>query len=99
MYLNCHTFHSLRYGTLSVEDLVNTAKINGVDTLCLTDINTVTAIYEFLKLCKEAEIKPIVGMEVRHDNKLLYILLAKNAKGIAEMNQLLTDYNCDEVPS
>ncbi|BBQ06098.1 DNA polymerase III subunit alpha [Elizabethkingia anophelis] len=98
MYLNCHTFHSLRYGTLSVEDLVNTAKINGVDTLCLTDINTVTAIYEFLKLCKEAGIKPVVGMEVRHDNKLLYILLARNAKGIAEMNQLLTDYNCDEVP-
>ncbi|OPB86644.1 DNA polymerase III subunit alpha [Elizabethkingia miricola] len=98
MYLNCHTFHSLRYGTLSVEDLVNTAKINGVDTLCLTDINTVTAIYEFLKLCKEAGIKPVVGMEVRHDNKLLYILLARNAKGIAEMNQLLTDYNCDEIP-
>ncbi|MCT4254945.1 DNA polymerase III subunit alpha [Elizabethkingia anophelis] len=98
MYLNCHTFHSLRYGTLSVEELVNTAKINGVDTLCLTDINTVTAIYEFLKLCKEAGIKPVVGMEVRHDNKLLYILLARNAKGIAEMNQLLTDYNCDEVP-
>ncbi|MCT4173480.1 DNA polymerase III subunit alpha [Elizabethkingia anophelis] len=98
MYLNCHTFHSLRYGTLSVEDLVNTAKINGVDTLCLTDINTVTAIYEFLKLCKEAGIKPVVGMEVRHDNKLLYILLARNAKSIAEMNQLLTDYNCDEVP-
>ncbi|MDV3662670.1 DNA polymerase III subunit alpha [Elizabethkingia anophelis] len=98
MYLNCHTFHSLRYGTLSVEELVNTAKINGVDTLCLTDINTVTAIYEFLKLCKEAGIKPVVGMEVRSDNKLLYILLARNAKGIAEMNQLLTDYNCDEVP-
>ncbi|CAI9678696.1 DNA polymerase III subunit alpha [Elizabethkingia anophelis] len=98
MYLNCHTFHSLRYGTLSVEELVNTAKINGVDTLCLTDINTVTAIYEFLKLCKEAGIKPVVGMEVRHDNKLLYILLARNAKGIAEMNQLLTDYNCDEIP-
>lgn len=98
MYLNCHTFHSLRYGTLSVEELVNTAKINGVDTLCLTDINTVTAIYEFLKLCKEAGIKPVVGMEVRHDNKLLYILLARNAKGIAEMNQLLTNYNCDEVP-
>ncbi|MDR2230174.1 MAG: DNA polymerase III subunit alpha [Flavobacteriaceae bacterium] len=98
MYLNCHTFHSLRYGTLSVEDLVNTAKINGVDTLCLTDINTVTAIYEFLKLCKEVEIKPIVGMEVRHDNKLLYILLAKNAKGIAEINQLLTDHNCGGIP-
>lgn len=98
MYLNCHTFHSLRYGTLSVEELVNTAKINGVDTLCLTDINTVTAIYEFLKLCKEAGIKPVVGMEVRHDNKLLYILLARNSKGIAEMNQLLTDYNCDEIP-
>lgn len=98
MYLNCHTYHSLRYGTLSVQELVQSASALGVKTLCLTDINTVTAIYEFLKLCKEADIKPIVGVEIRQNNELLYITLAKNADGIAEINEMLTAFNCENIP-
>ncbi|MCY1662587.1 DNA polymerase III subunit alpha [Chryseobacterium sp. SL1] len=98
MYLNCHTYHSLRYGTLSVEELVRSASVLGLETLCLTDINTVTAIYEFHKLCKEAGIKPVVGMEIRQDNELLYITLAKDAAGIGEINQMLTASNCDNIP-
>lgn len=95
MYLNCHTFHSLRYGTLSVEKLIQVAEKTGVDTLCLTDINTVTAIYEFLKGCKASNIKPIVGMEFRDEEKFLYIALAKNGSALAEINQLLTDHHCE----
>jgi error-prone DNA polymerase len=97
MYLNCHTYHSLRYGTLSVEELVQSASSLGIDTLCLTDINTVTAVYEFLKLCKEANIKPIVGVEIRQNGELLYITLVKNANGIAEINQLLTAHHCENI--
>lgn len=98
MYLNCHTYHSLRYGTLSVEDLVQSASALGLETLCLTDINTVTAIYEFYKLCREVNIKPIVGMEIRQNHELLYITLAKDANGITEINQMLTAFNCDNIP-
>ncbi|MBT2559841.1 PHP domain-containing protein [Pedobacter sp. ISL-68] len=97
MYLNCHTYHSLRYGTISVEDLVGSASALGIDTLCLTDINTVTGIYEFYKLCLEANIKPIVGMEIREADELIYIALAKNARGIAEINQLVTNRNCNNI--
>ncbi|WP_316795516.1 PHP domain-containing protein [Pedobacter agri] len=71
MYLNCHTFHSLRYGTISVNELVQSAARSGVDTLCLTDINTMTAIFEFLQVCKSVGIKPIVGIEFRVDEELL----------------------------
>lgn len=98
MYLNCHTYHSLRYGTLSVEELVQSASALGVKALCLTDINTVTAIYEFLKLCKAADIKPVVGVEIRQNNEFLYITLAKNADGIAEINEMLTAFNCENIP-
>ncbi len=98
MYLNCHTFHSLRYGTLSVEKLIQHAQKVGIDTLCLTDINTVTAIYEFLKACKASNIKPIVGMEFRDEGELLYITLAKNGNALAEINQLLTDHHCEGLP-
>lgn len=98
MYLNCHTYHSLRYGTFSVQNLVQAAVEAGAETLCLTDINTMTAIYEFLKLCNSNGIKPVVGMEFRDEGELLYIALAKNGNSLFEINQLLTGYNCEGIP-
>lgn len=95
MYVNVHSFHSLRYGTLSIDELVQQAKACNVKTLALTDINTVTGIYDFIKACENAMIKPVVGMEFRLENRLLYIGLAKNRAGIGEMCKLLTLHNCD----
>ncbi|MBW8523526.1 DNA polymerase III subunit alpha [Chryseobacterium chendengshani] len=97
MFLNCHSYHSLRYGTISIDDLVQQALDINIKTLALTDINTVTGIYDFYKLCQENNIKPIVGVDIRVENELYYICLAKNAAGIAEVNRLLTDHNCDHV--
>jgi len=100
MFLNCHTFHSLRYGTLSVEELVKQASECGVSELVLTDINTVTAIYDFKKECEKFGIKPIVGVEIRKENRLLYIAIAKDEMGIWEINRMLTNHNCEgaELP-
>ncbi|MEP6929346.1 MAG: DNA polymerase III subunit alpha, partial [Flavobacterium sp.] len=64
----------------------------------LTDINTVTGIYDFIKGCNTAGIKPIVGMEFRCDHSLRFIGLAKNADGLAEMNRFLTRHNFDNTP-
>lgn len=95
MYLNCHSYHSLRYGTIAVETLVQQAVACGVHTLALTDINTVTGCYDFIKACKMAGIRPVVGMELRNNGELLYICLAKNREGLKEINQLLTAHNCE----
>lgn len=97
MFLNCHTYHSLRYGTISVEELVDLAMDYKLKVLALTDINTITGIYQFYKLCEDKGIKPIVGVDVRVENEQYYICLAKNPKGIGEVNRLLTDYNCDDI--
>ncbi|MFV5703080.1 DNA polymerase III subunit alpha [Flavobacterium sp. XS2P12] len=93
MYLNCHSFHSLRYGTIPLTELVQQAVICGVKTMALTDINTVTGIYDFIKACNEVGIKPLVGIEFRCNHQLRYIGLAKNADGLAEMNRFLTKHN------
>ena len=93
MYLNCHSFHSLRYGTIPLEELVQQAVSSGVKAMALTDINTVTGIYDFIKLCNSSGIKPLVGIEFRCSHKLRYIGLAKNAQGLAEMNRFLTAHN------
>jgi len=70
----------------------------GVKTMALTDINTVTGIYDFIKHCEQAGIKPIVGMEFRSEHKLRYIGLAQNAAGLAQMNWFLTSYNFEKKP-
>ncbi|TDP00283.1 DNA polymerase III subunit alpha [Flavobacterium sp. 245] len=93
MYLNCHSFHSLRYGTIPLEDLISHASACGVTAMALTDINTVTGIYDFIKGCDAAGIKPLVGMEFRSEHELRYIGLAKNASGLGEMNRFLTSHN------
>jgi len=93
MYLNCHSFHSLRYGTIPLLDLIQQAVICGIKTMALTDINTVTGIYDFTKACNELGIKPVVGIEFRCNHQLRYIGLAKNADGLAEMNRFLTQHN------
>ncbi|WP_087093860.1 DNA polymerase III subunit alpha [Elizabethkingia anophelis] len=100
MFLNCHSYHSLRYGTISIEDLVQQAAHMKLKTLALTDINTVTGIYDFYRLCQENSIKPLIGIDIRVNNDLRYICLAKNFKGLGEVNRLLTAYNCEgkEIP-
>ncbi|KLT68856.1 DNA polymerase III subunit alpha [Flavobacterium sp. ABG] len=93
MYLNCHSFHSLRYGTISLEKLLEQAVECNVKAMALTDINTVTGIYDFIKGCEPKGIKPLIGIEFRSQHQLRYIGLAKNADGLAEMNRFLTAHN------
>ncbi|WP_454045058.1 DNA polymerase III subunit alpha [Chryseobacterium sp. Marseille-Q8038] len=97
MFLNCHSYNSLRYGTLSIDDLVSQASALGIGELVLTDINTVTGIYEFKKKCEQHGIKPIVGVEVRKNKILQYICIAKEFDGLSEVNRILSSYNCDDV--
>ncbi len=97
MYLNCHSYHSLRYGTLSIDDLVSQASALGINELVLTDINTITGVYEFKKKCESQGIKPVAGIEVRKGSKLLYIAIAKEFAGLGEVNKMLTEYNCDGI--
>ena len=98
MYLNCHSYHSLRYGTIPLKDLVQQANACNVTALALTDINTVTGIYDFVKECQAVNIKPVAGIEFRQENKLRYIGLAKTRSGIGEMNRFLTRHNFDSTP-
>ena len=98
MYLNCHSYYSLRYGVLSIDELVSRGKAAGTDVLCLTDINTMTGVYDFVAACQEQGIKPVVGIEFRNDNQLEYVCLARNHAGFAELNAFLSGHNLDKTP-
>jgi error-prone DNA polymerase len=101
MLVNAHSYYSLRYGTLSVEELVRLAKENGYDTLALTDINNSSGALEFVKICHQQGIKPVVGMEFREGDELKYIVIARNKKGFQEINELRThcNLNSEQLPS
>lgn len=97
MYLNCHSFYSMRYGTLSPEKLVVYAKNLGIKRLALTDINITSGIFDFVKECKAVDIEPVVGVEFRNDDQVRYICLAQNHAGYAEINEHLTAHLLSET--
>ena len=98
MYLNCHSYYSLRYGTLPVEKLVDEAVRCGVQALALTDINNSTGIMEFIQVCADKGVKPIAGIEFRRDDELLYVGLARNNEGFRELNDFLSRHNLRNQP-
>lgn len=93
MLWNIHTYYSLRYGTLSIDELVQQAAELGLQSLGITDINCSTGIFEFVKCCEKHGIKPVAGIEFREGNHLLFTALAKNTAGVAEINRLLSEHN------
>lgn len=98
MFLNCHTYYSLRYGTLSPEDLVRHAAAMKIEVLVLTDINNTAGVFDFVKACRDAAITPLVGMEMRENNKLLYTCIAFNNDGFREINAFRTQHNLSQTP-
>jgi DNA-directed DNA polymerase III PolC len=99
MYINCHSYYSLQYGTLPVEKLVAGARENGVGAMALTDINNSTGMMDFIGECRINGIKPIAGMEFRDEkNRLLYLAVARNNEGFREINEFLTTHNLENSP-
>lgn len=90
MFLNCHTYYSLRYGTFSVQELCELAKKNGVKQLALTDINNTSACLEFIKLNKQTDLKPLVGIDFRNGIDQQYVGIARNNEGYKQLNDHLS---------
>ncbi|MCR4847494.1 MAG: PHP domain-containing protein [Bacteroidales bacterium] len=96
--LNVHSYNSLCYGTMPIDDLVKRAAVLGYDVLPLTDINTTMGAPDFVTECQKHGVRPVMGVEVRNDNELLYVALARNNAGFAEINRFLTQHNLNKLP-
>jgi DNA-directed DNA polymerase III PolC len=83
---------------MSVEQLVQNALNAGTDVIVLTDINNSTAIPEFAGECTGNNLRPVAGIEFRNDNELQYIGIARNNKGLQELNEFLSDINFNKTP-
>ncbi len=94
----CHSYYSLRYGTMPVETLVQKAAGKGIPALALTDINNSTGIMDFIGACREQGVHPVAGIEFRDGNRLLYTGIARNNEGFRELNEFLSACNLEKRP-
>ncbi len=93
MYINCHSYYSLRFGTFSEVDLLKLAQENNVTTLALTDINNTSACLNFIRKAKDFNIKPVVGIDFRVGAQQNFIGIAKNNAGFKELNSFLSHHS------
>jgi DNA polymerase-3 subunit alpha len=102
-HLHNHTHYSLLDGLSQIEPLISRAQELGMTSLAMTDHGVMYGAIEFYNACREAEIKPIIGMEAyvaprtrfdkegKTDSDYFHItLLAKNDEGYKNLIQLTT---------
>src|SRR5690606_10782499 len=90
MYLNCHTYYSLRFGTFSELDLLDLAREKSVQELVLTDINNTSSCLNFVRKAPEFGVRPMVGIDFRNQVDQLYVGIAKNNQGYKHLNDFLS---------
>ena len=91
MFLNCHSWFSFHYGTLSIEQLLEEARRHGVRKLVLTDINNTSGVLDFIRLAPKYGVEPVVGIEFRQGDDLRFIGIARNNEGFEELNRYLSE--------
>lgn len=90
MYINCHTYYSLRYGTISEQELISIAAADQARCVVLSDINNTSACLNFVRLAQKHDIKPILAVDCRDGARQLYLAIAKNNKGFQALNTWLS---------
>ncbi|MDH4319079.1 MAG: PHP domain-containing protein, partial [Desulfobulbaceae bacterium] len=95
--LALHSHYSLLRGTASPRELCRAARTLGYTSLALTDINNLYGLWYFLAACREHEITPIIGAEIRdHPNTpRRAFALVENDTGYRNLCRLLTARHLD----
>ncbi|AZQ45139.1 DNA polymerase III subunit alpha [Nonlabens ponticola] len=98
MYLNNHTYYSMRYGAYSEQELIDLAVENGVETIVLTDINNTSACLNFVRLLEDMPQRPVIGIDFRNEHQQLYVGIARNNAGFQELNAFLSGHLHNKTP-
>ena len=98
-FLYGQTEYNLLKNAVKIEEYVELAKNLKFDYLSITDSN-LYGFYKFYKLCLEANIKPIIGLELVVNNNLdtdLFLLYPLNNEGLKALFQIETAKNNNEL--
>ncbi len=102
-HLHCHSHYSLLDGLSKIPDMIKAVKDYGMTSLSITDHGVMYGAIEFYNECKNADIKPIIGLEAyiaprkmtdkegKNDSDYFHMtLLAENYQGYLNLIQLTT---------
>ncbi len=90
--LDVKSAYSLFNGTMSVEEIVKTAKAKNYRAVAINDLNTLSGLMELKSLTDKYDIQPLFSLRVllkEHDN-LTYLVYAKNNDGYRQLLKLST---------
>ncbi|MDP3973710.1 MAG: DNA polymerase III subunit alpha [Candidatus Daviesbacteria bacterium] len=103
VHLHGHTEYSLLDGLSKIPQLIKKVKDLGMDAIGITDHGVMYGAIEFYKACREADIKPIIGVEMyvakrsyldkegKIDSEPFHLtVLAKNYQGYLNLMKLTT---------
>jgi DNA polymerase III subunit alpha len=88
--LRVHSQWSLLAGVPTVSELVTHAQANDLSVLALTDTNALYGVIEFVRACRAANIRSILGVDFTFDRVHTLVLLARNLAGYANLCRLVT---------
>ena len=96
-HLTAHSAYSLQEGLTTPTELVQAAKAQGMPALGLTDHRLLTGAVEFVHGCKEAEIQPLIGLEIDLSTGRLP-LIAASREGWANLCRLSSAFALQDDP-
>ncbi len=99
--LHQHSDYSIGDGYCTLDEIIARGKELGYNAVALTDHGTTTGLYAFYHKCKQAGIKPILGMEgyfcpepeMKSGDNAHILLLAKDINGLRNLYRLSTIAN------
>jgi DNA polymerase-3 subunit alpha len=100
-HLHTHSHYSFLQALPKIEELIDTAKKEGMEALALTDAGNLHGAIDFYKYATKKGIKPIIGVDAylaprsRHDRdqnekRSRIVLLAENMAGYENLLKLVT---------
>ena len=92
--LGCRSVYSLLRGSVSVQRWVNKAREYGYGAIALTDVNSMYGAVDLCKSAEQADIKPILGVQILTDTQSA-VLLAENSAGYKNLCRITTARNLD----
>lgn len=92
MLLNCHSYYSYKFGTLSIELLLDEIAKKNYSTAVLTDVNSTSGTVEFVRQSQAKNINPLLGIDFRNGAQQQYVGVAKNNQGFQQLNEHLTQH-------
>lgn len=98
MYINCHTYYSFKYGTMSPQELLQEAKKHESYDIALTDINSTSGCLYYAMEAQKRGVKVVMGVDFRNGAKQEYIALAQSNKGFENINWFLSNILAEKVP-